>query len=80
MKDINTNFDVERIDNGWLVTNGIGDEQSRMYYEDIKQIISALTTELEAQVKEARHYDWPGKFKIILKAHDIGSTCGTKGH
>ncbi len=72
MIDVNTDFDVERIDNGLLVTTGTGDEQTRMYYKDIEQVISALTTELEEQVKQARHFVWDGKFKIILTAHDVG--------
>lgn len=80
MIDVNTNFDVERIDNGLLVTSGIGDEQTRMYYEGINQVISALTSELEEQFKQSRHFDWDGKFKIILTAHDIGSACGTEEH
>lgn len=72
MIDVNTQFDVERIDNGLLVTRTIEDEQSRMYYENISKVISALTTELEEQFKQSRHFDWPGKFQIVLTAHDIG--------
>lgn len=72
MIDVNTKFDVERIDNGLLVTRGIGDEQTRMYYENINQVIRALTTELEEQFKQSRHFDWDGKFQIILTAHDAG--------
>jgi hypothetical protein len=72
MIDVNTEFDIERIDNGLLVTSGIGDEQTRMYYEGINEVISALTTELEEQFKQSRHFEWDGKFKIILTAHDIG--------
>lgn len=70
MIDVNTEFEVERIDNGLLITSGIGDEQTRMYYEDIDGVISALTAELEEQFKQSRHFDWDGKFKIILTAHD----------
>lgn len=69
MIDVNTKFDVERIDNGLLVTRKIEDEQSRMYYTNISEVISALTTELEEQFKQSRHFDWDGKFQIILTAH-----------
>ncbi|MGZ8236376.1 MAG: hypothetical protein ACXWTY_00700 [Methylobacter sp.] len=72
MINVNTEFDIERIDNGLLVTSGIGDEQTRRYYENINQVISALTTELEEQFKQSRHFTWDGNFKIILTAHDIG--------
>jgi hypothetical protein len=71
MIDVNTKFDVERIDNGLLVTSGIGDEQTRMYYENISQVISALTTDLEEQVKQSRHFEWDGKFQIVLTAHNV---------
>jgi hypothetical protein len=76
MIDINTKFDVERIDNGLLVTRKIENEQSRMYYKDINEVISALTTELAEQFKQSRHFEWDGKFQIMLTAHD---SCDTDG-
>lgn len=70
MININTTFDVERIDNGLLVTRKIEDEQSRMYYKGINEVISALTAELEEHFKQSKHFDWDGKFQIILTAND----------